>query len=390
MTNNIQQYHQADDEIDLIELIRVLWKNKLQIIAITAITTILAAAYAFTAKQQWTSKATVVAPRLSDMGEYLAIRREYNRILQTEAIDPNALSANLFANFSQLARSTDVRNEFFAQSDIYKQLTEGKEEFGKIKVLSDLSNKATQFIIPDAKKEPNAVGYQISFFAETPAEAQKTLKSFVDFVNTEALRIELNNYLIDFENVLQSLKYEKSVHNEDVELLQKVQLDYLNKAYETADRAGVEDYYRFFFDENISNISQNVAQVQTQAQTQAQILLADSQLFNSNYLFMLGKKYLRAQIEALTEKGKIYSTRYYQIDSQIKQLEPLLEQAKQIKAQAYHYHASPDYPVRKDKPRRAIVLIIGFVLGFGLSCIGILIMNVLKTSSVPNRPENKQ
>lgn len=384
MTNNIQQYHQADDEIDLIELIRVLWKNKLQIIAVTAITTILAAAYAFTAKQQWTSKATVVAPTLSDMGEYLAIRREYNRILQTEAIDPNALSANLFANFSQLARSTDVRNEFFAQSDIYKQLTEGKDEFGKIKVLSDLSNKATQFIIPDAKKEPNAVGYQISFFAETPAEAQKTLKSFVDFVNTEALRIELNNYLINFENVLQSLKYEKSVHNEDVELLQKVQLAYLNKAYETANKAGVEDYYRFFFDENISNISQNVAQ------TQAQVSLVDSQLFNSNYLFMLGKKYLKAQIEALTEKGKIYSTRYYQIDSQIKQLEPLLKQAKNIKAQAYHYHASPDYPVRKDKPRRAIVLIIGFVLGFGLSCIGVLIVNVLKTSSVPNRSENKQ
>lgn len=384
MTNNIQQYHQADDEIDLIELIRVLWKNKLQIIAITAITTILAAAYAFTAKQQWTSKATVVAPTLSDMGEYLAIRREYNRILQTEAIDPNALSDNLFANFSQLARSTDIRNEFFAQSDIYKQLTEGKDEFGKIKVLSDLSNKATQFIIPDAKKEPNAVGYQISFFAETPAEAQKTLKSFVDFVNTEALRIELNNYLIDFENVLQSLKYEKLVHNEDVELLQKVQLAYLNKAYETADRAGVEDYYRTFLDENISN------NFRDSAQAQAQVSLVDSQLFNSNYLFMLGKKYLKAQIEALTEKGKIYSTRYYQIDSQIKQLEPLLEQAKNIKAQAYHYHASPDYPVRKDKPRRAIVLIIGFVLGFGLSCIGVLIVNVLKTSSVPNQSENIQ
>lgn len=378
MTNNIQQYHQADDEIDLIELIRVLWKNKLQIIAITAITTILAAAYAFTAKQQWTSKATVIAPTLSDMGEYLAIRREYNRILQTEAIDPNTLSANLFANFSQLARSTDIRNEFFAQSDIYKQLTEGKEEFGKIKVLSDLSNKATQFIIPDAKKEPNAVGYQISFFAETPAEAQKTLKSFVDFVNTEAFRIELNNYLIDFENVLQSLKYEKLVHNEDVELLQKVQLAHLNKAYETADKAGVEDYYRFFFDENISNISQNVAQ----AQAQAQISLVDSQLFNSNYLFMLGKKYLKAQIEVLTEKGKIYSTRYYQIDSQIKQLESLLEQAKNIKAQAYHYHASPDYPVRKDKPKKAIILVLGMFLGLCLSILWIILLPLFKNNSI--------
>lgn len=379
MTNNIQQHHQADDEIDLIELIRVLWKNKLQIIAITAITTILAAAYAFTAKEQWTSKATVVAPTLSDMGEYLAIRREYNRILQTEAIDPNALSANLFANFSQLARSTDVRNEFFAQSDIYKQLTEGKDEFGKIKVLSDLSNKATQFIIPDAKKEPNAVGYQISFFAETPAEAQKTLKSFVDFVNAEVFRMELDNYLIDFENVLQLLKYEKLVHNEDVELLQKVQLAYLNKAYETADRAGIEDYYRTFLDENISNNFRDLAQ--------AQISLEDSQLFNNNYLFMLGKKYLKAQIETLTEKGKIYSTRYYQIDSQIKQLKTLLEQAKTLKAQVYHYHASPDYPVRKDKPKRSIILAIGVILGIFIS-IAFLLLSFVYKASISNKEKS--
>lgn len=372
MTNNIQQYHQADDEIDLVELIRVLWKNKLQIIAITAITTILAAAYAFTAKQQWTSKATVVAPRLSDMGEYLAIRREYNRILQTEAIDPNALSANLFANFSQLARSTDIRNEFFAQSDIYKQLTEGKDEFGKIKVLSDLSNKATQFIIPDAKKEPNAVGYQISFFAETPAEAKKTLEAFVNFVDAETLKIELDNFLINFENTLKTLRYEKFVHDENVNLLQKVQLDYLNKAYETADRAGVEDYYRFFLNENFSQ------DVTRQAQTQAQVSLVDSQLFNSNYLFMLGKKYLKAQIEALTEKGKIYSTRYYQIDSQIKQLEPLLEQAKNIKAQAYHYHASPNYPVIQDGLKMLLILIIGLIVGVILSCTGVLLKTFFK------------
>ena len=95
---------------------------------------------------------------------------------------------------------------------------------------------------------------------------------------------------------------------------------------------------------------------------------------------MLGKKYLRAQIEALTEKGKIYSTRYYQIDSQIKQLEPLLEQAKNIKAQAYHYHASPDYPVRRDKPRRAIVLFIGAILGLFISFVFILLIYTYKSS----------
>lgn len=381
MTNNIQQHPQTNDEIDLVELIRVLWKNKLQIIAITAITTILAAAYAFTAKEQWTSKATVIAPRLSDMGEYLAIRREYNRILQTEAIDSNALSANLFANFSQLARSTDVRNAFFTQSDIYKQLTKNKDEFRKIQILSDLSNKATKIIIPDPKITSNAIGYDITFSAETPVDAQKTLKTFVNFVNAETIKIELDNCLIDFENTLKTLKYEKIIHSEDVNLLQKLQLDYLNKAYEIANIAGIEDYYNNTSDESTSNIT-NILQTKIFPQTRAQIFLEDSQLFNNSFLFMLGKKYLKAQIDTLNKKEKIYPTRYYQIDSQIKQLEPLLEQVKNIKYQVYHYHASPNYSVRKDKPRRVIILAIGIMVGLFISFSLNLLIHAYKSSSV--------
>lgn len=361
MTNNMATMNDMttqslqNDEIDLLELIRTLWKHKVQIIVITALTTLLAAMYAFTAKQQWTSKATVIAPRLTDMGDYLAIRREYNRILQIDAIDPSALSENLFTHFSELARSIDIRNAFFIQSDIYNKLTEGKSEFEKNKILFDLSNKATKFIIPDAKKEPNSIGYLITFYAENPQEAKNTLVSFINFVNFEASKVELNNYLIDFENTLKSLKYEKLMHDENVSLFQKVQLDYLNKAYETANRAGIEDYYRFSLDEKVTNSSPLA--------TQTQVLLGDSQLFDSSYLFMLGKKYIKAQIEAINERGKIYPTRYYQIDSQIKQLEPLLEQIKQIKIKTYQYHASPDYPVIKDYPKRGIILIMGMVLG---------------------------
>lgn len=379
--NDMTTQSLQNDEIDLLELIRTLWKHKVQIIVITALTTLLAAMYAFTAKQQWTSKAIVIAPRLTDMGDYLAIRREYNRILQIDAIDPSALSENLFTHFSELARSIDTRNAFFIQSDIYNKLTEGKSEFEKNKILFDLSNKATKFIIPDAKKEPNSIGYLITFYAENPQEAKNTLVSFINFVNFEASKVELNNYLIDFENTLKSLKYEKLVHDENVSLFQKVQLDYLNKAYETANRAGIEDYYRFNSDENFTTSSSPT--------TQAQISLEDSQLFDSNYLFMLGKKYIKAQIEAINERGKIYPTRYYQIDSQIKQLEPLLEQIKQIKIKTYQYHASPDYPVRKDKPKRLIILVVGFIIGLFCSSISILIVNALKSSYMPNPRENK-
>lgn len=49
-----------DDEIDLVELIKVLWNKKIWILISAFIFTALAAVYAFTAKEQWTSKAEVI------------------------------------------------------------------------------------------------------------------------------------------------------------------------------------------------------------------------------------------------------------------------------------------------------------------------------------------
>lgn len=75
-----QASNQTNEEIDLIELIRVLWKKKLLIAIVTFIFTALAAVYAFTAKEKWTSQAEVIAPRVTDISEYLSLRKEYNLI----------------------------------------------------------------------------------------------------------------------------------------------------------------------------------------------------------------------------------------------------------------------------------------------------------------------
>ena len=47
--------YQNSSEIDLIELIRTLWNKKLWIVLSAFFCTAIAAGYAFTAKEQWTS-----------------------------------------------------------------------------------------------------------------------------------------------------------------------------------------------------------------------------------------------------------------------------------------------------------------------------------------------
>lgn len=345
-------------DTDLLDLFKHLWKKKTWIVLTAFITTLLAGIYAFTAKEVWTSKATVVAPKLTELGDYLKIRREYARILRTEPIDPTTLSNTLFNNFTRLAQSQDIKDTFFSRSAVYQRLSEGKDEHAKRLVLFKLGNEDTKFILPDTKKDPNAIGSLLSFSAENPKEAQETLTAFVEFVNQATFNKELENFLVDFQNVVTSLQYEKTLIQEDLTVNKSVQLENLNKAYQTAQKAGIKEYAKFFEQENSGIIA---------ALNDTKIPLSDSKLADGSYLFMLGEKYLKAQIDVANEKGIIYPPRYYQIDYQLKQLEPLFEKSKTIKTQAYDYQASPDYPVKKDKPNKILILLIGFILGTILS-----------------------
>ncbi|MEN2898716.1 ECA polysaccharide chain length modulation protein [Mannheimia haemolytica] len=372
MADSVKSHEQSSDEIDLIEIFRALWDKKWWIVITTFITTLLAGIYAFTAKEQWTSKATVIAPKLTELGEYLNVRREYSRILRVDPVDPNALSASLFNNFNRLAQSQDTKNEFFITSNVYKTLAEGKDEQGQRTVLSNLSNENTSFIIPDAKKDPNAIGRTLSFSAETPMEAQDTLGKLVQFINSKAFAVELEDFLVDFQNVLTALQYEKSLIQEDLSVNKSVQLENLNKAYETAQKAGIKEYSKAFNQSDTSNIAA--------ALSDTKISLSDSKLADSSYLFMLGEKYLKAQIDVANEKGVVYPPRYYQIDYQLKQLEPLFEKTKTVKTQTFSYQASPDYPVIKDKPKKVIILLIGAFIGLMISCLSIILTHYLLAS----------
>ncbi|MCI7480428.1 MAG: Wzz/FepE/Etk N-terminal domain-containing protein, partial [[Pasteurella] aerogenes] len=187
-----------DDEIDLVELIKVLWNKKIWIVLSTIVFTALAAVYAFTAKEQWTSKAEVIAPKVTDLGTYFNIRKEYSRILGGE-FDANVLTASLFNKFNLVSESLDERRKFFEQSDLYKALSEGKEEQAKRTILFNLVDQNLSVVKPDPKKEPNAVWRRISFFSENPSEAQSTLQQFIAFINQSAFELELEDFIVNLD-----------------------------------------------------------------------------------------------------------------------------------------------------------------------------------------------
>ncbi len=365
-----------NDEIDLIELISILWKKKLWIILSSFIFTAIAGVYAFTAKEQWTSSAEVIAPRTMDLGDYFLMRKEYARILGGE-FDAGATASNLFSQFNLLSESLDERRKFFVQSDFYKKKVEGKSETEKAQILSELISKHITIKKPDSKKEPDLIGNKISFYAETPADAQNVLSQFISTINQSAYQIELDNFLLYFNELVTDLNYEKTKFERDLSIHKSVQLENLENALRIAKEAGITEYAKSL------GITGQSAMQQALTVSEAKIPLSDSKLSDSTYLFMLGEKYLKAQIDVLKDSSIVYPPRYYQVSSLLSELEPLLIKAKQAKANAFSYQASPDYPVVKDKPKKGLILLIGFIIGLILSSIFITLSFIFKKAYSP-------
>ena len=365
-----------NDEIDLIELISILWKKKLWIILSSFIFTAIAGVYAFTAKEQWTSSAEVIAPRTMDLGDYFSVRKEYSRILGSE-FDAGATASNLFSQFNLLSESLDERRKFFVQSDFYKKKVEGKSETEKAQILSELITKHITIKKPDSKKEPDLIGNKISFYAETPADAQNVLSQFISTINQSAYQIELDNFLLYFNELVTDLNYEKIKFERDLSIHKSVQLENLENALKIAKEAGITEYTKSF---GLTNNQSAIQQALTVSE--AKIPLSDSKLSDGTYLFMLGEKYLKAQLDVLKNSGIVYPPRYYQVSSLLSELEPLLIKAKQAKANAFSYQASPDYPVKRDWPKRTLLLIVGFILGFFISSIVVLTRKVISNIKV--------
>lgn len=360
----------SSDEIDVVELIKTLWDKKWWIVLSTFVCTTLAGIYAFTAKEQWTSKAEIVGPRVGDLGDYFNVRREYARILNIDFDTGNLMSA-LYGKFERLAYSLDEREKFLEGSQLYKELSENLDSVAKRKLLNDLVRENINIIKPDAKKDPDAIGRKFTFSAETPELAQNTLREFVEFINQAAFKLDYDEFFIYANEKLIDLKFESEQIEQNLKIQKSVQLENLNKALTTAEKAGIKEYSKFLDDNSSSAVIQSLVVSDTK------IPLSDSKLSDGVYVFMLGEKYLKAQIDAENKKNIIYPPRYYQIQEQLKELESILEKVKIAKANTFSYLSSPDYPVVKDKPKRLLILLIGIFLGLIISITLVLIISFL-------------
>lgn len=372
MSNIYSQKINESDEIDLIELIKNLWKKKLWIILSAFVFTIIAAGYAFTAKEQWTSTAIVAAPRSTDLGSLLPVRAEYARIVGDSEFSTGKLSNSLYEQFKHFLLSSDLKREFLSQSTLVKDYTkEMTDEQRDNYIETAISNYLVVHEVDPKKKdltELDKIGLKLTFSAETPKLAQSVLIDYINFVNKYVLNQTNKEFKLGFNLRLDALKFTKLQIEESLTEAKKVQVENLTNALNIAKKAGITDF---------SKANTNSLSVPEYMLGEGRLSISDSKLADGTYLFMLGEKYLQAQLDIAKNTEIVYPVDYYSTERQLVKLTELESRLDDIgEVKSYYYLSSPDYPIVKDNGRKLPILLGGLIIG-GIFGIFLVILNFL-------------
>ena len=205
----------------------------------------------------------------------------------------------------------------------------------------------------------------MSFATETPKDAQNVLLDYIQFVNQWVLAENKKDFLANINLVLSGLEVQKNKIERDTETVRQIQLENLTTALDIAKSAGIKDYSK--------SLSGNVS-VPEVLLGDAKVPFSDSKLSDGSYLFMLGEKYLQAQVDTLKNAPLVYPLNYYNIEKQANLLNILEKKVeKEGAVSGYYYLSSPDYPVVKDKPNKILISLIGFILGILVSILYIVL-----------------
>jgi len=345
--------YQDNDEIDLIELFRTLWKQKAKIALVTAATTLAAGIYAFTAEEVWTSKTVITAPKASDMGEFYQQAQNLERNapmvttpdgVQIKTEDAQRLQLNNFRNnlFADLRRKLASENEkklFVAKTDYYQEKIKGKPERDQKLMLQKIADDNISYSPADDKKIKFDT---ISFSANTPRQAQLLLQQYMAQLNSKVIKNneEELNLLLD--------KFRQDLSTEATTL-----------ANNAADQLKME----------ITTVLSALAQAkQMNITAPAANLPAE---INSTTMYLLGSKALSAKLALLQVSEPVFPSRYFEIQHQLKALHAI--KITSASGSAFNYIDLPDEPVKKDKPKPILILFLGMFLGMTFSLIFIFV-----------------
>ncbi|EEO03408.1 TPA: LPS O-antigen chain length determinant protein WzzB [Vibrio cholerae] len=345
----------ANDEIDLKELFSALWQGKWLIIMTTLLFSVTAIGYALNAQEWWSAKATISKPQLQNITAYQQAVKRYQPLFDVYQEDGTVIVSNtldrlidpklIFQEFIQTFNANGTKRRFMQTSPTFltlqKQLLTQTNDQDVMQTLYEGWFERIQASAVDKNNDT----FTLSFQSVDKASSLTLLNDYIQFVN-QTLNQHLNDDLLS----TLATKYGELTQQEK-NLLQQAQL-----------RLHVE-LERTQYALNIADAADIKQPVQN---------LGEQELFAIN----IGSRALKAKVDALKsiKDLSVFEPRLAILQSKLSQfdLETLSAETK-WSVNGFYYLDQPEQPLTRDKPKRALIVVFGGLLGGMLGVAVVLV-----------------
>lgn len=340
----------AADEIDLVELFQSLWQQKLLIIAFTVATTLAAAAFAFLSTPVYETQAGVLPPRLSDIASY--------NLGRSEAKLAEFKVSDVYAVFKTNLLSDSLKRSFFREA--YLPALPADKTSGAQDKLWEGFNKTLTVKAPDIKNNPDF--YEVTVTHESPEQAAEWVNTYIAMAAKKTEEDMQDNVLTEiaakgqvFERQIDASRITAQKRRED-------RIARLREALVVAEAVGFD-------------APQVVA-----GKTSSDGDLA--QFIDGNLMYMRGAKAMRAELAVLEKRENDDP-----FIAELRGLENQLDFLKKIdvnpdNVSVFTLDSAAEVPETPVKPKKAIILALGIILGGMLGVFVALIRSMLKKREV--------
>lgn len=330
----------SGDEIDLRDLILMLWRQKIFILLVAGAGAIAGAAYALLAPQVWVSQAEIKQPNLKEVE---SLELNINQLINAQ------VPVEAFVTFEKKAIYDDFINNFNSFNNKRQFLTEkgyldaevARKDVSEDKEKRLLLKKMAEGISANVLDKLNET-ITLSFAAETAVEAKQRLEQYIAFIQQQESVAKGKELTTIWQNRIKTLQTQ--FESAKMDTLKRLQDDILRTEYSLriTQAAGIES--------PVQNLqSQGSLNIDLGARALAEKLKILKEIKNPEFLNPALSD-LRLQLSSL-------------------QAIKLEEQP----FQSFAYLASPSEPLSRDKPKRPLIVVLATLLG-GMLGVGIVLV----------------
>lgn len=347
---------QSSDELDLRELMSVLWRQKVFILLVTLLFAVAGIVYAMIARQVWTSQALISEPSVSQVEALQLAVDKIQAIMSSSNGAPPSTAAfsslekpAIYQSFISAFNSMNNKRAFLTKEGVYAAEIE-KSEVSDKRSERALMSKLAESI--SAKAIDKASQYMtLSFAAETPELAQQRLVKYIDFVQQQQLKSKNAELKSIWQNRIKALTTQYDNVKADTLLRRQEELQRVGYSLRISKAAGVD----------------------------APLERIDSQeIFN----IQLGAKGLAEKLSILNEikDPELLNPELGQIRLQLSSLKALkLQDAEFV---SFNMIDSPEEPFTRDKPKRPLIAVLATLLGGMLGVAIVLVRHSFRRPEV--------